>query len=312
MKVRFKIVLALILALNLIAMTVTPVMAASNASGKIDYVAMGDSGAAGVRAVPGQIPGWEEGSDYGYTDNIARWLALLGVLGKFDEKYSISGNTAARLAEDSSTADAQRRLKKAEIVTLTIGANDFLGPLYAYFDACVAGEEELTIEGAMVAIAEVTAYIEGGGAIVMKEDMKTILENVLNANPDVRIYVMGYYNPLPCLVDLNFDAAPYVMLINDMIKMAIFETLGEFTEASIDYIDTLGSINGIKGYTGSFPFYIYNYQYGPNFPYYLGFLYADLNVPIADIHLTERGYLRVALSFIKAIEEDFDFIPWLY
>jgi lysophospholipase L1-like esterase len=311
MKVRLKNALAQILMLILFTITSTPALASTNSPNKIDYVAMGDSCAAGVRAVPGQLPGWEESSDYGYTDMIAMWLEELGVLGKFDEKYSISGYTARQLAVETSKADGYQRLKKAEIVTLTVGANDLLGPLYAYFDACVAGEAELTIEGALAAIQEVEDYILAGGGIAMKDDIKAVLLNTLRANPDASIYVMGYYNPLPCLVDFGYDAAPYIMLIDDLIIGAIMEAMMVYPVASIDYIDTLGSINGILGYTGIFPSYSYSYDPDPNYPYYpsTSYLYADLAVPIADIHLTEAGHLMVALQFINAIEEDFDFIP---
>ena len=103
-----------------------------------------------------------------------------------------------------------------------------------------------------------------------------------------------------------YDMVPFVAMINEMIQQAIrFVETYCYPEASIEYIDTLFSINGAvpaatpTGYT---------YLFGPNLPYYLGYLYADMNVPIADIHLTERGYLRVALSFIRAIEADFNFM----
>ena len=101
------------------------------------------------------------------------------------------------------------------------------------------------------------------------------------------------------------------MLIDDIIMLAIMDAMTAYPAASIDYIDTLSSINGILGYTGDWPDYTYSYNFGSNYPYYpyTGYLYADLEVPIADIHLTEAGHLEVALQFIDAIEEDFDFIP---
>lgn len=305
MKARFKAVLALVLPLLLLFATGAPVLAAPKTTNVIDYVALGDSGAAGVRGMPGQLPGWEEGSDYGYTDNIANWLSLLGVLGKFNEDYSISGNTAAQLAIDTSTTEAYKILKKAELVTVTIGANDVLGPLYAYYYYCIANEQELTLEGAMYAVGLIVANMESGGADDIKDNIKVVLKNVLDANPNARIYVMGYYNPLPCLVSLGFDAVPFVVMINQLINQAIFETMAAYTGASIDYIDTLGPINGIVP-IGTPPYYAY--AFGPNFPYYLNYLYADMSIPIADIHLTEIGYLRVALSFMKEIEKDFDFM----
>ena len=295
MKTKYKIILMLILVIVLIASTVFPAMAGTNAPKLTDYVAMGDSGAAGVRAVPGQLPGFEDGSDYGYTDLIANWLSEDGVLGKFDEKYSISGNTAAELAVETTKADGYQRLKNAEIVTLTIGANDLLGPLYAYFDAGVEGGTEFSIPGALVALNECMVLLYGAEGLEMKNDIKKILENTLSANPDVKIYIMGYYNPLPCLVDYGYDLAPHVMVINAYINLAIYETMLENPLASIEYIETLELINGYSAPT---------YLYGSLYPYYYEYLYADLIVPIADIHLTEEGYAKVAESFISAIADD--------
>jgi len=169
----------------------------------INYVALGDSGAAGVRAMPGQLPGWEEGSDYGYTDLIANWLyEVEGVIGRFNEEYSISGNTAAQLAVDTSTKDAGKLLKHADIVTITVGVNDFLQPLYAYFDYCIENELPLDINEALLALKAGIDYFDAGGDMELQANMEIILGNILDANPEAKIYVMGYYNPLPILIEM--------------------------------------------------------------------------------------------------------------
>jgi hypothetical protein len=98
--------------------------------------AFGDSCAAGVRGGVGE-PGSELSSDKGYTDNLAAMLEEAGVLGSFNEDFCTSGMTAALLAEntavlsDETTEEAQL-VADAEIVTLDIGANDLLAPLYEY------------------------------------------------------------------------------------------------------------------------------------------------------------------------------------
>ncbi|MCK5758359.1 MAG: hypothetical protein KAH14_04630 [Clostridiales bacterium] len=314
MKRKMKCVLVLILTLVLIMVTVTPAVASTNSPKKIDYVALGDSGAAGVRAIPGQLPGLEDGSDFGYTDVIANWLDGLGVLGKFDEKYSISGNTAALLAQQTSKADGFKRLKKAEIVTVTIGANDLIQPLYDYFNATIASGQPLSVLGAITALEVCRDEIENNFAhLIMEQNIEIVLDNIMRANSETSVYVMGYYNPLPCLVDFGFDMAPYVMLINDMINLAIAKTMINYPDASIDFIDTLGIINGILSYTpiSVFPWYSYGYSYTSWYPYLAPdgpYLYSDFSnplEPIADIHLTEEGYVKVANSFMVKINEDF-------
>lgn len=306
MKVRIKFLLVLALALLLVITTASPAFAGR--PGAIDYVAMGDSGAAGVRAVFGMQPGFEEGSDYGYTDNIARWLAMRGSLGSFNEDYAISGNTAAELAIMTDTKKAQRILKKAELVTITIGANDVLGPLYAYYYACVEGGVEMTVEGAMAAVNEILTNMPTQYPVILADLMK-VLSNTLDATPNAKIYIMGYYNPLPFLSDLGVELAPAVMAINDLILLAIANTEYMYG-VTIDYVPTFEIINSYVpglGYTqGS------SYAYGPlyNYPFFpvgYKYLYVNLFEPIADIHLTMRGYLKVSEAFIEEIKTDFGF-----
>ncbi|MDX1358411.1 MAG: GDSL-type esterase/lipase family protein [Clostridia bacterium] len=307
MKVKIKFLLALILSLLLVFSTAGPALA--GASGAIDYVAMGDSGAAGVRAMWGQQPGFEEGSDYGYTDYIARWLKLRRRLGSFNEDYAISGNTAAELAVMTATPEAQQILAEAELVTITIGANDVLGPLYAYYYSCVEGGVELTVEGALAAIAEIQANMPTEGPVILA-NLMTVLSNTVIATPGARIYVMGYYNPLPFMVDFGLDAAPYVVMINDLIQTAIYniETMYGVT---ISYIPTFGIINSYSEATGTYT-KGHSYAYGswyryPYFPVGFKYLYVNLFEPIADIHLTMWGYAKVGEAFTREIKTDFGF-----
>lgn len=261
---------------------------------KIDYVALGDSIAAGVRATYGQLPGWELESDFGYTDQLAANLADEGVLGKFDETYSVSGMTAANLAQITSTAKGQglARLKTAEIVTLRVGADDLLGLLYDYFDYCVANELTPTQEGAMAALEQILMDFDTT-SVLLYNNLVTILQNVMAANDQVQVYVMGYYNPLPFItieyggMTITLDIA--AQAINDIIFGAIMavDPMG----TNISYVDTLTAIN--DGY----------WQYA----YVNGYLLADTGSGFPDIHPTETGYQVIATNFWDEIDQDFDF-----
>ena len=102
------------------------------------------------------------------------------------------------------------------------------------------------------------------------------------------------------------------MAINSLIQTAIAQIEFEYG-VSIGYIPTFGIINSFseatKTYTqGSSYAYgpLYNY---PAFPFGYKYLYVNLFEPIADIHLTMRGYLKVAESFITEINADFGLSP---
>ncbi|HNZ83283.1 MAG: hypothetical protein KBA50_07055 [Sedimentibacter sp.] len=212
MNKRIKRWLPVILVLIFAISSVTPALAApripdfvrlpDQAPAVINYVALGDSNAAGVRAMSGELPGWEEGSDCGYTDLIAKWLFDEGFIDSFNEDYSISGNTAAKLARATSSK-AYKNLVHADIVTLTIGANDFLEPFYAYFDSCTENRVPIDPVEALLALKAGVEYFDaGGGKEELQANVETILRKTLKASKDVKVYVMGYYNPLPILIEL--------------------------------------------------------------------------------------------------------------
>ncbi len=106
------------------------------------------------------------------------------------------GETAANLAVKTSAPEAYALLKNAEIVTLDIGANDALGPLYEYYEACTEANVEPTLEGVLPALAQMILDLPRTGKSVQK-NIEKILQNIINANRNIKIYIMGYYNPLP-------------------------------------------------------------------------------------------------------------------
>jgi lysophospholipase L1-like esterase len=285
MKKGMKSILTPVLVASFMAMSVTPAMAARTPK-TIDYVAFGDSVAAGVRGgVWNPLP--EEGSDYGYTDNIRNKLEEAGVLGDFNEQFAISGATAAGLVEALKDPvygpRALQLVQNAEIVTLDIGANDLLGPLYKYVLPLIANPSSIWYTNPTEVVTQVVGILSdittslGSEGLAIKGNIETILQNILNVNPNVKIYVMGYYNPLPALsaaygVDLN---TPIKHFNNFIIKKAISNVNTHNKGASITYIDTMHAMSS-----------------------------SDENLVPTDIHPTESGYVDIADEFWKKIELD--------
>ena len=151
-----------------------------------DYVALGDSLAHGMNEV-GAI-------GLGYTDFIAKTLKKEGLITSYSKDFAYSGYTTKKVLDDlranvekpitgfgykSEKATIRTSIKNAEIVTLTVGANDLL-PLLK--EATATG---ISIEAIIKASTEAfTNYA-------------SILAEIKKLNPKVEIYVMGYYNSFP-------------------------------------------------------------------------------------------------------------------
>lgn len=286
----------------------------------IHYVALGDSDAAGVRAMPGELPGWEDSSKYGYTDLLAKWInKQKKITCDFNEDYCIASNTAAMLKEQTESPELQLLLSQADIVTITIGANDVIQPiydvLYAYADGQYPTQSEFLYalageDGYSGAIGQ--SIINFGIGSELTNNIAAILTNILEVNPDAMIYVMGYFNPLPCFEDMlgegSFAGLSGAVegTMNAVINASISTVEAELNPLyweSIRYIDTLGVING--GY--------WDYAYENGYLYYEGEgedSDYDL-VPdylMADIALTEAAYEVIAAQFEMAIAADFGLV----
>ena len=271
MKKLSKSSLSVILIVFILAMSVAPAMAAAPS---IDYVAFGDSVASGVRG------GMKESdSDFGYTDLIAANLKAAGALGSFNEDFCVSGMTAKQLATNTSvlsdkTSIGNKLVKNAEIATLDIGGNDLLAPVYAYMKTLSGGQTPDLAKIKEILTTVGKSVNDGVTAPGVEKDIETILQNILNANPNIKIYVMGYYNPLPTAaalvgVDLNTPLKDF----NVYIQKAITDVSAANTGASITYIDTMATMAS-----------------------------DSLNALVmTDIHPTPAGYKLIAAEFWKQI-----------
>jgi len=170
-----------------LALMLTPTMAfAQNSeSQKLDYVALGDSLAAGTTP-------YNKISD-GYTDFLSNKLKEMGVLSSFNKSFAVPGYTTTDVLKDiqdnvskqDSTGEninIQTAIKQAEIITLDAGANDLLTQLVIDKTTGKVSYDQAKLETALKGVGENTAKIVGA---------------IRTLNPTAKIYLMGYYNPFP-------------------------------------------------------------------------------------------------------------------
>jgi len=202
-----------IAALLLLFIPVQGIMAAADSPTwivKTNYVALGDSLAAGV------TPDNQLGK--GYADMIAEKIAKEDALASYNKGFSQPGYTTADVLTDikknvvrdvygsgytSKTASIKDTLKKADIVTISAGANDLLKHVKAN---SLSGTLEYDEKDLATAITEVSV------------NLNNIQKEIKALNPDVKIFVMGYYNPFPYLAD---DAQPMVQQLLTQFNKAI-------------------------------------------------------------------------------------------
>lgn len=268
------------LAVFFIRMSAVPARAATYTPRTINYMALGDSVAAGV-----MLPYYPEKSDFAYTDDIAIMLKNAGFNVNFDKSFCKAGATAAGLAtitEGFKTLGTgpYNLIHNANIVTLDIGANDFLGGFYAAVNSIkdIQYPTDIEVAGVIDSLnAAINGLYYGSTGKDVQKNIETILQNILTANPKAKIYVMGYYNPLPGLSVYGMDLTVPVMYFNTFIYKAICNVRTK-TGASISYVDTLLPMSGgvEKGYLSP-----------------------------TDIHPTETGYQVIANEFWKRIKLNF-------
>lgn len=257
----------------------------------LDYLALGDSLAAGVTPYPpAGFPYFN--IDKSYADLLAEKLEAEGVLGSY-ENYGfplytselvlgLMGPTAGppypvfpphpaypvpnpsfypyytRDLQQVSGSAFIEAVEDAEIITLNAGANDVL-PLLA------------TSPGAIPdAIEQVGENIYG------------IVSRIKIVNPEAKIYVMGYYNAFPYDDPEEQDA-----------KILILQGLNEAIDAAVAAVNLLGSSNPV--YVDAEYVDVYDAM-GKHLTKYL---------PEENIHPNVQGYRAMTKEFWDHVKVDF-------
>lgn len=175
---------------------------------QVDYVALGDSLAHGMNEV-GVI-------GLGYTDFVAQVLQQEGLITSYNKGFAYSGYTTKNVLIDlqsdvekpvtgfgytSEQVKLRASIKEAELITLTVGANDLL-----------------PILNESIATGVNAAQILKASHEAMK-NMAAILEEISSLNPQAQVYVMGYYNSFPYFnEDLQSQFKVLLAVMNTSIK----------------------------------------------------------------------------------------------
>ncbi|MER1999852.1 MAG: S-layer homology domain-containing protein [Lysinibacillus sp.] len=175
------IMLALSFALPASAMT-------GNNNEPAHYLALGDSLAAGVNENNQIVKG--------YTGELAEWLEKDGLLASYNRSFAIPGYKTNDILEDLEK-NVERRatgtlenvkildaIKQADVITLTIGANDVLSGVKFNPDGTITFNEE-----------EIAGLIKKA-----TQNIDEILKTIKEVNPTADVFVMGLYNPKPQLL----------------------------------------------------------------------------------------------------------------
>ena len=207
-----------------------PVFAgATTTTSTYDIVALGDSLAAGMN----------ENGDIGkgYADFLADLLNERESLNSFNKGFSNPGYRTTNILNDfkedvvkpklnqnleyGENIALSQAIEEAEIVTLSIGANDILAHLKRNDDGTFTFD-----------IATVLASINS-----VSDNIKTILTNIKQLNEDVIIVVMGYYNPFPTETSMAFELNYLVSELDKKIGAVVNEKDGLFVEVRSEIAD---------------------------------------------------------------------------
>ena len=249
--------MALLLAFVFIFTPAAMATTQSAAQQKVDYLALGDSLAAG------QTPYKELGK--GYSDYLAQQLNKVGALASFDKRFAQSGYTTTDVLNDLQTnatkpnesgnaIDIKSAITNAEILTINVGANDILQQI----------DIDLKNRAVHVDPVKVESALRGAG-----ENLFKIITAIKTLNPNVDIYVMGYFNPFPILPEpYKSQILPLLAQLNNIIEQAAAQSQATFVPVA-DSFALQGS------------------NYLPN---------------MLDVHPNEAGYLALSNHFWRAID----------
>jgi len=221
----------------------------------LNYVAFGDSLAAGYlndgskgEGYPVYIKTGIE-SETGYLVNLTN--------------HGVGGFKTTNILTQLEDPTIQQAVSEADFITYDAGANDMLGAILpALLDP---------VNNPLPTQEEINALLEQVGS-----NIGTALSTMKALNPDVEIYVMGYYNALYYMMENSFLINEVLAGLNSTIQYA-----AELTGSH--YVPTMAAFEGKYE------------EYLPN----------------PDIHPTSDGYVAIAGEFLNSILPNLDGI-WFY
>lgn len=144
---------------------------------KISYIALGDSLAEGMNPY-GEV-------SYGYADFIKESIENKNKLENYTKEYTETGYTTEDIINELKlSSELKRDLRESDLVTISIGANDFLN----------------SINTKNIKLTDIPIY---------KAKIEEIMPNIDKCIEEIRKYakenliIVGYYNPIPFLFNTS-------------------------------------------------------------------------------------------------------------
>ncbi len=186
----------LMIVLVIIAMLMIPLRTSAQVFGPISYVAIGDSLAAG------QTPSRE--IDTGYSDLIAQEIARNQSLVFYTKDLAFPGFTTANVLERIQSKEAKLTLQRANIITISAGANDLLRLIQVNANSGSLAFQQIPVDYSLNAV---------------RKNMMKILAELKAIAPNAQVYVMGYYFAYPFARDSQKKGtAIQLNKLNDILK----------------------------------------------------------------------------------------------
>jgi lysophospholipase L1-like esterase len=169
----------------------------AHAASNINYIALGDSLAAG------QTPNSE--IDFGYSDLISQELWRNGKLAFFSKDLAFPGFTTEDVLERVRSEEAREVIQQADLITVSAGANDLLRLV----------QSDPAAGSLMFQQRQVDFSLNKARA-----NMEKILAEIQAEAPGAEIYVMGYYFAYPHARESQKQGtAKQLDRLNDILKL---------------------------------------------------------------------------------------------
>lgn len=219
---KFTIFAALLIAFQIILPFSTTVNAEEN-SDLLNYLALGDSLAAGMNE--------KSEIGLGYTDFIAKNYIEEQEGIQYNKGFAHPGYTTVNVLNDieenvtkpiydlngqsEETVAIKQAIQEADLITLSVGANDVL----KYVNRPESGGITFDAAGVLKGVQEVSSNYD------------KIFKAIYSINPNVDIIVMGLYNPFPSIQDpaTQTQLNMLVTTINNSIKNIVESNKGVFS-----------------------------------------------------------------------------------
>lgn len=191
-----------------------------NQNSKMIYIPLGDSIAEGMNPY--------HDIEYSYTDYVADYLKKEDNLSFYTKKFSKSGytiNDVKRDIEDNKVIEIDNKkyylkevLRESDLVTLTIGANDFI--------------KGMSIDDIPVKLMNMKEVKKEADSIT--NNLKDLLQ-LIKKYAKNQIIVTGYFNPLPRMTLFKDSIDEVVRYYNNLVE----EICDELNIKYVDIFDVL-------------------------------------------------------------------------